>query len=421
MKCPNCHAIVPNSWKSCRCGHDFLAPDKPDTKDRSESTKPIETVSKPAYEKRDIEQEFKEHLMKENSTEKTRVLPVEELTTELEGKEDTADDGSLAADITPEVDDTIKRRLNFLGDGSTLFGIHLLNIFLTIITVGIYYFWGKIKIRRYMYSQSEFEGDRFEFVGTGGELLLGFIKAALLLGLLAFAADFIKRTHPGIYTEIAGGFIVYVVIVIFTPIALVLTQRYRFSRTSWRYIRFSFRGRIRSFLKIYIPGLILTTITLGIYYYFLHHKTRKFLVDHSYFGDTKFSYDGEINALFGKFIKAIILSLFTFGIYWFWFAAERNNYYWSHTKFANARFRLNIKGFEYLRLKSVNLFLIIFTLGLAYPFVMIRDTRFLFERLRLEGDLDLFDIIQDARSPSAFGEEIADILDLDLAGMSLGI
>lgn len=421
MKCPKCHAIVPNSWKTCRCGHDFIAPDKPDITERSESTKPIEPVSKPAYEKKDIQEEYKEHLLKENSYEKTRVLPVEELTTEIKDKDDNTDDGSFSADLDQQEDEKISRRLNFLGNARTLFGIHLLNVFLTIITLGIYYFWGKIKIRKYMYSQSEFEGDRFEFVGTGGELLLGFIKAALLIGLLAFGIEFGKHVYPSVYTEIAGGLVIYLVILLFTPIALVLTQRYRFSRTSWRYIRFSFRGKIQSFLKIYIPGLILTTITLGIYYYYLHHKTRKYLVNHAYFGDTKFSYDGEVNALFGKFIKAIILSLFTIGIYWFWFAAERNNYYWSHTKFANARFRLNIKGFEYFRLKSLNLLLIIFTLGLAYPFVMIRDIRFLFERLRLEGDLDLFDIMQDARSPSAFGEEVADILDLDLAGMGLGI
>ena len=51
----------------------------------------------------------------------------------------------------------------------------MVNLLLTIVTLGIYRFWAKTRIRRYLWSQTEFLGDRFEYTGTGKELLIGFL------------------------------------------------------------------------------------------------------------------------------------------------------------------------------------------------------------------------------------------------------
>ena len=61
----------------------------------------------------------------------------------------------------------------FHGRGGTLFGIHVVNTLLTLVTLGVYYFWAKTRLRQYLFSQSEIEGDRFAYHGTGRELLLG--------------------------------------------------------------------------------------------------------------------------------------------------------------------------------------------------------------------------------------------------------
>ena len=75
------------------------------------------------------------------------------------------------------------RRPTFHGTGGTLFGIHLVNTLLTIVTLGFYYFWAKTRLRRYLFGQSEIEGDRYAYHGTGPELLLGTIKAVLVFGV----------------------------------------------------------------------------------------------------------------------------------------------------------------------------------------------------------------------------------------------
>ena len=75
------------------------------------------------------------------------------------------------------------RHPTFHGNGGTLFGIHVVNVLLTLVTFGVYYFWAKTRIRGYLSGQTEIEGDRFAYHGTARELLLGTIKAVLVFGV----------------------------------------------------------------------------------------------------------------------------------------------------------------------------------------------------------------------------------------------
>src|SRR5687767_706491 len=81
-------------------------------------------------------------------------------------------------------------RLRYHGTGGSFFGLVLGNALLTLITVGVYSFWAKNKVREFHYSHTELDGDRFAYHGTGGELFSGYLKAmgvmlvlALVLGL----------------------------------------------------------------------------------------------------------------------------------------------------------------------------------------------------------------------------------------------
>ncbi len=118
----------------------------------------------------------------------------------------------------------------------------------------------------------------------------------------------------------------------------------------------------------------------------------------------------------GYFVLFII-----WGVFFLRFLAARHNHYWNHTKFVTARFNLNIDERDFVKLHIVNYILLIFSLGIAYPYVQIRNIKFLLDRLSLQGDLDLVAIQQDARTPTALGEEVASFLDIDLVGMNLGI
>ncbi len=63
--------------------------------------------------------------------------------------------------------------------------ILILNVFLGIITLGIYHYWGRTRQRRYTTSSTAVYNDRFEYTGYGGELFWGMIKAVFIILILS--------------------------------------------------------------------------------------------------------------------------------------------------------------------------------------------------------------------------------------------
>jgi len=306
-------------------------------------------------------------------------------------------------------------RLVFHGNGSSLFAIQIVNVFLTLVTLGVYFFWGKVKVRNYLLSQTDFEGDRFAYHGSGKELLLGTLKAFVIFGLpygiLRFSPEMMQA---GPLVQGLGELLALFVLAVFIPVAMVGVRRYRLSRTSWRGIRFSFRGRARELSEIMAKGLLLTAITLGLYYPFFDAKRQAFWVSNSYFGNRNFSFDGQGKDLFGAYLLALLLLPFTLGLSWIWFFAKKQRYFWDHTSIDGARFHSTMTGGTFLALTLTNLLLLLFTLGIALPWAIVRSIQFLGDTLSLEGALDLESIRQQAQGASPTGEGLSSFLDVGL-------
>lgn len=304
--------------------------------------------------------------------------------------------------------------LTFHGTGGSLFGIKIVNMLLTLLTLGIYHFWGKVKVRSYLLSQTEFAGDRFAYHGTGKELLVGFLKAVVLFGFPLFGLVILPElTGASEAAKGVGMVIAYCLAFTVIPIAMVGARRYRLSRTSWRGIRFSFRGSAMDFVKLFVKGSLLSGITFGLYYPYFETKKFDFMMSHSYFGNEKFHFDGEGRELFNPYMLALLLSLPTLGLYWFWFQAKKHRYFWDHTSIGNGRFHSTVTGGAMLSLTLGNFLLLILTLGLAWPWVVVRNINFTFRYLTLEGTPDMTQIAQQAQFASPTGEGLASFLDLD--------
>ena len=141
------------------------------------------------------------------------------------------------------------RRLFFHGSATELFGIQAVSALLTLLTAGVFFFWGKTRARRYVLGETELDDDRFAYHGTGGELLVGFVKGVSVF----FIPVALLSILPELYqapADVRGSLrtLLWLVGVLLVPVAMVGARRYRLSRMSWRGIRFSFRGRIRDFV-----------------------------------------------------------------------------------------------------------------------------------------------------------------------------
>ena len=118
--------------------------------------------------------------------------------------------------------------------------IALPNLLLTIVTLGIYRFWGTTRERQYLWSQTQFIDERLEWTGTGMELFIGFIMVFFLIGI---PFGIIQLVAQGAIFQgepvIAGvvNLVMFIILFYLSGVAYFRAMRYRLSRTYWRGIR----------------------------------------------------------------------------------------------------------------------------------------------------------------------------------------
>ncbi|MEK9627964.1 MAG: YjgN family protein [Nitrospinota bacterium] len=310
-------------------------------------------------------------------------------------------------------DNASSHRMGFQGDGRTLFGIHFSNLIKTVVTLGIYRFWAKTKVRQYLWSQTLFAGDRLSYHGTAKELLRGAVRFGLIILFVIAVNSYAYFMLGETEGELVGN-ILTVLITLAIPFLMVGAWRYRLSRTAWRGIRFSFRGNGREALSIYFKGYFFVPLTLGLYWPFFTMENEKFWRENSWFGDMQMRFSGKGKDFLKKFILALFLTPLTLGFYMFWFIADLSRYIWSHTHIGGATFHFPIKGRDYMNLKVTNFFLLLFTLGLGYSWVVVRNRKFIADHLTLAGNIELNRVVQEMKDSGAFGEEGMDLMDVPI-------
>lgn len=305
-------------------------------------------------------------------------------------------------------------QLTFHGTGGALFGIYIVNIFLSIVTLGIYYFWGKARVRAYVYSQTALAGERFANHMTGRELLIGWIKAIVFILLLTGLTEIPSFFWESQRQEILTTAIFYLLLIFgFLPFAIVGSWRYRASRSEWRGIRFSSDASGRRFFWIYLGGTFVTMLTLGLYTPWFENRIRGYLTEHTRYGTGRFTFDGNGRDLFKYYLLAYLLTPLTLGFSWFWYEARKTRYFWSRTTFEGVGFTSTVTGSKLMSLKLGNAILFIFTLGLAQPWITVRNSRFFCDYLLLADTPDWDAVTQDYDAATATGEGLSDYLDFE--------
>lgn len=304
-------------------------------------------------------------------------------------------------------------RGRFHGQGPELFGVWAINSLLTVLTLGVYYFWGKVRIRRYIWSHAEFAGDRFAFHGTPMELFVGWLKASPVLAAIIWGPTILLMITQSTDYEIWATLGVMGMALLLWPVAEIGAHRYRLSRTSWSGIRFSFHGATGRYFGIYLLNWILWVFTLGLWTPFFNAVKRRYLMGHMRFGDSGFACDARGRDIFKAFFVNWLLFLPTWGLYRYWYLAKREQYYWSRTTFRGARFRCNITGSQLFEISVVGGIVTLATLGLAWPWVRCWRMRVWLESIQLDGSLDLAAIRQNPQAAGATGEGFADFLGVD--------
>ena len=246
--------------------------------------------------------------------------------------------------------------------------IALVNSFLGLITLGIYRFWAKTRLRRYLWSHVTMDGDRFEYTGRGIELFIGFLIAGVFLGLLfgaVFAGGILLDHEPGAVNPLE---IVYLVVIIFLiPFALYRARRYRLSRTQWRGIRAGQTGSAVKYAFMTLGLQILLVFTLSLTYPLYRTVLQRYRTTNTWFGDQRLEFSGRAGPMFGKWLLTLLLYVPTLGLSYFWYRTVEFRYYASETRYAGLTLNSNLETGRVIGILLLSGIVSLIFIGVMFP------------------------------------------------------
>lgn len=308
-----------------------------------------------------------------------------------------------------------QKPIQFDGDGGALFVLFIKNLLLTIITFGIYYFWANVEQKKFVYHHTSFQGHRFEYTATGKEKFIAFLKVlaiALVAGfVLSLLIGFLVRAlGPGVGVL----FVLMFYLGIFAIIPIIQYRSYHFMlrRSRLNNIAFSLEGNEKEFTRLSWKMLFLTIITFGIASIWMIIAQHKYLTSKTKYAQLSFDFHGNAGDLFVKILIGYICTVLTLGIYMPWFIEDIREFYISNTELDGERFTYQKSGGAYFVELLVNFLLLIISLGLASPWVLVRNFKFIADRVGYEKEIHFEGLFSTStKDESAFGEEAMALFD----------
>lgn len=183
------------------------------------------------------------------------------------------------------------------------FKLLLKNAVLTLLTLGIYRFWARTAMRRYLWNNVLIAGEPLEYTGRGIELFIGFLIATAILFPFFLIYSVLQQfllTNP---LALGALLTVYILcIIVLTQIAIYRSRRYRLTRTRWRGISCGQDGSVWRYVAISLGWSAIWLLTLGLAEPWAQMALRRYELKHTVFGDRRFGFDGCGSGLFLRWL-----------------------------------------------------------------------------------------------------------------------
>jgi uncharacterized membrane protein YjgN (DUF898 family) len=330
--------------------------------------------------------------------------------------------------------------VEFTASAGEYFRIWIVNLALTVITLGLYSPWAKVRRKRYFYGHTVVDGDSFEYRGNPLAILKGRLIAVAIVALMWAASHFAPILTLGVL--FAAIFVV--------PWLIVRSFAFNAYNSAFRNIRFHFRGTYWRALKLIVGYGLLTVVTFGLGYFYLKTRMTEFIVRNHHYGTTQFdvpdlkkSYFHIYGHMIGlgflmgllaigltlaltselpgepKAPRSLVTTVFSYVAYLFIFAYVRAgilNATWNQATLGNLRFACTLKATRLFGIYLSNIILILVTVGLATPWAVVRTMRYRAQNLEVvaAGGLAQF-VTAESANVSAAGEEVGEMLDFDFS------
>ncbi len=336
-----------------------------------------------------------------------------------------------------------QEKLEFTGSGTEYFKIWIVNLLLSIVTLGIYSAWAKVRRLQYFHRNTVLAGSGFDYHGK---------PLAILKGRLLVVGFFIIYNVLASFVPIIAG-VMMLAFVTAMPWLVRQALRFRAWNTSYRNLRFHFSGSIEGALGAFVARPIAGVLTLGLGMPWVMQRQTRYKFNHLGYGQQSFSMQASVGSFYLLALKALgwmallagvlvggfvlagdavlgnkqmqvvllgvgslafYLGLFFVVMPFVW--SRFLNLVWGNMSIGELRFSSTVRARGMLWIMLTNFLGMIFTLGLFWPWAVVRMMRYRIENLALENAeaLDGF-VGQAAQESAATGDEAAEWLDLDLS------
>lgn len=315
----------------------------------------------------------------------------------------------------------------FSGEGGEFFRIWIVNLFLTIVTLGIYSAWAKVRTASYFYGNTHLDGSSFRYLAKPMTILKG--------RAIALAVVLVYVLVSELYPALAGLFSIAFLVAL--PWLITRSLRFNAINSAYRNVRFNFTGSYGEAASAFILWPMAAAITFGILFPLALKKQHEFVVDRHQYGTADFNLDCSTGDFFKAVFAAVgigVLFIITGSLLSFlgdwtgfitiglgylaafaFYRAQLFNVVYGGTRIGPHRLQASMPPGGFMALVLGNALLVVLTLGLAYPLARIRTARFKAAHLStvIAGSLDHF-VAGESEKVGALGEQLGEMMDLDI-------
>jgi uncharacterized membrane protein YjgN (DUF898 family) len=195
--------------------------------------------------------------------------------------------------------------VRFLGDSRAYWRLLVRGAALLMVTLGLYRFWLATDVRRFLWSNTEIDGNTLEYNGLATELLLGFLVAIAIM-VPVYSLLFVGALEFGPTIETTGA-LGFLLLALLGHFAVYRARRYRLTRTVFRGLRFNQRGSAWVYAIIALAWWVLIALTLGLAYPWAQASLQRFKMRRTSYGDLPGSFTGSGTRLFVRGLPMWIL------------------------------------------------------------------------------------------------------------------
>ena len=339
-----------------------------------------------------------------------------------------------------EIDALDETKVFFNGNTRDYYAIWITNVVLMVLTLGIYSAWAKVRNMKYFYQNISIDGHNFDYTARPIQILKGRIIAVIVLLLYSLLVS--------IYASLS--LILPIVFIFVTPWLINQSMRFNMRVTTYRNIRFNFKGNYLDSFFRFIIYPFLSIFTLYIAMPHAHKSINNYIINNTEFGSKKFSTNQKTSAYYnaaalsGLIILVLIISMFilmnfryligiysdvsltivgVIGLYIVLlisgpvYQSQIRNTIFNNSCINNTvYFRSSLTAKGHVFLVVTNILSIIFTLGLAIPWVKIRNAKYFANLTKIYFDTDIESVIQkESEKGSIIADELSDAFDIDVS------